>query len=159
MTQFNRNTGGHGSLSFWTKHAFTPNLPLPILQKFCVCLLWGVGVLHNFHTLVCLESWSTKGKLEYWKTQKLCKLGQASNNCWNLFRCTTQFYFNKFKTCLPNGGWQNGKISQCYHRPPGADIMPIDASWWKDERYLVIGGETDHQAQKMAKDWKFPATM
>ena len=33
------------------------------------------------------------------------------------------------------------KISQCYHRPPGADIMPIDASWWKDERYLVIGGE------------------
>ena len=32
--------------------------------------------------------------------------------------------------------------------PHVADIMPIDASQWKDERYLVIGGKTDHQGAK-----------
>ena len=87
-------------------------------------------MLHNFHTLVCLESWSTKGKLEYWKTQKLCKLGQASNNCWDLFRC---FYLKYMKD-----------LFFCKNPPPVAKnphrYHPHLLCWHNADRCLLVEG-------------------
>ena len=42
---------------------------------------------------------------------------------------------------------------QCYHRPRGADIMPIDASSGRMKGIWLLGEKTDHGGtKKMSND-------
>ena len=49
---------------------------------------WRSGITCVTSVFLSAPTGQQTGKLEYWKTQKLHKLGQASNNCWDLKNLT-----------------------------------------------------------------------
>ena len=81
---------------------------------------WRSGITCITSVFLSAPTGQQTSKLEYWKTQKLHKLGQASNHCWDLKKLHN--IYSKIKLLFTFFFTKNHRRRQC------VDIMPIDAS-------------------------------